>query len=64
MIIIADTLDYASLFLYHASAADIDDERQRLQCEHQCDLEIFLIEYPSHSGTRCTRVTWQRKPST
>lgn len=62
MIIIADTLEYASLFLYRASAADIEQERQAMEAEHHDDIAVFAIEYPTHSGTTCTRVTWQRKP--
>jgi hypothetical protein len=64
MIITADLLEYASLFLYRASPADIEQERQQLEAEHHDDIAVFAIEHPSHSGTICTRVTWQRKPST
>lgn len=55
----ANVLEYASLFLFVAAKQDIEAERQRLECEHGMQLDVFSIEYPSHSGTRCTRVTWQ-----
>jgi hypothetical protein len=54
-----ELLDAASLFLYIAPLDDIDQERQRLEAWHKVDLLVHEITYPTHSGARCTRVTWQ-----
>jgi hypothetical protein len=55
----ANVLDCASLFLYVATPADIEAERQRLEAERGELIAVFDIAYPTHSGARCTRVTWR-----
>ena len=57
-----ELLDAASLFLFVASLDDIDQERQRLEMLHSRDLLVHEVSYPTHSGARCTRVTWQCLP--
>ena len=57
-----ELLDAASLFLYVASLDDIDAERTRMEAIHQRELLIHEITYPTHSGARCTRVTWRCLP--
>jgi hypothetical protein len=54
-----ELLDAASLFLFVASLDDIDQERQRLEAVYKQDLLVHDVSYPTHSGARCTRVTWQ-----
>lgn len=51
-------MDFASLFVFVAKAADIEQERQRLEAEHDMPLAVFDVEHPTLSGTRCTRVSW------
>jgi hypothetical protein len=55
-----DILDEASLFLYVASPDDIKAEQSRLEAWHHCRLMVYSVEHPTHSGARCTRVTWQQ----
>lgn len=57
-----ELLDAASLFLWVASLDDIDAERTRLETIHKQDLAIHDVSYPTHSGARCTRVTWKCLP--
>jgi hypothetical protein len=54
-----ELLDAASLFLFVASLDDIDQERQQMEAIHECDLLVHEVTYPTHSGARCTRVTWR-----
>jgi hypothetical protein len=56
-----ELLDAASLFLWVATPEDIEQERQRLEAEHDKTLAVHEIEHPTHSGARCTRVTWEVK---
>jgi hypothetical protein len=57
-----NVIDQASLFLFVAKPADIECERQRMEAELGEKLKVFQIEHPTHSGARCTRVTWQVLP--
>lgn len=52
-------LDEASLFLHVATPDDIEHERQQMEYRHRLPLGIHTIEVVTHSGTRCTRVTWE-----
>jgi len=54
-----DLLDAASLFLWVATPDDIKQERQRLEAEHDRQLAVHEVSHPTHSGARCTRVTWE-----
>jgi hypothetical protein len=54
-----ELLELASLFLWVASLDDIDAERTRLEMFHKVDLAVHEVNYPTHSGKRCTRVTWK-----
>jgi hypothetical protein len=54
-----ELLDAASLFLYVATPADIEHERQQMEEMHKQVLAVHEITYPTHSGARCTRVTWR-----
>ena len=53
-----ELLDATSLFLYVANPDDIEHERRQMEAQHHCKLEVFEITYPTHSGARCTRVSW------
>jgi hypothetical protein len=57
-----NVLDYASLFLWVATPEDIEYERQRLEYAYGTKLAVFEINHPTHSGARCTRVTWKEAP--
>ena len=54
-----DLLDEASLFLHIANADDIEHERQQMEARHQQVLAVHEVTHPTHSGARCTRVTWR-----
>jgi hypothetical protein len=54
-----DVLDEGSLFLYVAKPDDIEHERQQMEVRHQQQLAVHEIETVTHSGARCTRVTWR-----
>ena len=54
-----NVLDFASLFLWIATPDDIEYERQRMEAIYRMKLAVFNVEHPTHSGARCTRVTWQ-----
>jgi hypothetical protein len=54
-----ELLDAASLFLYIANADDIEHERQNLEAQYEQQLSVHEVSYPTHSGARCTRVTWK-----
>ena len=54
----ANLLEFCSLFTFVAKREEIAIERQRLEAEHGLSIGVFQIEYPTLSGTRCTRVTW------
>jgi hypothetical protein len=54
-----DLLDAASLFLFVATPDDIEFERQHMEALYRQRLEVHEIEHPTHSGARCTRVTWR-----
>jgi hypothetical protein len=54
-----EMLGDVSLFLYVATLADIDQERQRMEMLHEQDLLVHEVSYPTRSGACCTRVTWQ-----
>lgn len=54
-----ELLDAASLFLYVAPPADIEQERQHLEAVHDRKLAVHQVTYPTHSGARCTRVEWR-----
>jgi hypothetical protein len=54
-----ELLDAASLFLYIATLDDIDQERQRMEAIYKRDLAVQEVNHPTHSGARCTRVTWR-----
>lgn len=57
-----ELLEWGSLFLFVASLDDIDQERQRMEALEKRDLAVYEVTHPSHSGARCTRVTWQVLP--
>jgi hypothetical protein len=52
-------LEQASLFLHLATPDDIEHERQQLEAQHECPLEVLEVEVVTRSGARLTRVTWQ-----
>ena len=52
-------LDLASLFVFRATPDEIEQERQRLEAEHDMLIAVHEIEHPTLSGTICTRVTWK-----
>lgn len=54
-----ELLEQASLFLYVATPDDIEHERAQMEAKHGRALKVFSIERTTHSGARCTRVTWQ-----
>jgi len=54
-----ELLEMASLFLYTATPDDIEHERQQMEALHKQRLAVHETEHPTHSGKRCTRVTWQ-----
>jgi hypothetical protein len=54
-----EILDAASLFIFIADKDEIDCERQRLEAERDLKLRVYEVSYPTHSGTRCTRVEWE-----
>jgi hypothetical protein len=54
-----DLLDQASLFLHIATPKDIEHERQQMEAQYDRQLAVHEIEHPTHSGARCTRVTWE-----
>ena len=51
--------DFASLFLNIATPDEIKAERTRLEALYGQQLKVFEVEHPTHSGTKCTRVTWE-----
>ena len=54
-----ELLDAASLFLFVATPPDIEHERQQMEAVHRQRLVVHEVTYPTHSGARCTRVTWR-----
>ena len=55
-----DVLDEGSLwFSAKVEADDIEHERQQMEARHRQQLAVHCIETVTHSGTRCTRVTWK-----
>jgi hypothetical protein len=54
-----ELLESASLFLYAASAAEIESERQAMEAHYDVKLAVHKVTYPVHSGARCTRVEWE-----
>ena len=56
-----ELLDAASLFLHIANADDIEHERQQMEAQYREKLAVHEVTYPTHSGARCTRVTWEVK---
>lgn len=56
-----ELLDFASLFLHIATPDDIEHERQQMEALHKQSLAVHEVTHPTHSGARCTRVTWEVK---
>ena len=54
-----ELLDEGSLFLYVATPDDIEHERQQMEARHRQALAVHEVSHPTHSGARCTRVTWK-----
>ena len=55
-----ELLDEASLwFTVAVTQDDIEHERAQLEAKHDKRLMVFEIERPTHSGVKCTRVTWR-----
>jgi len=54
-----DLLEASSLFLYVATPDDIEHERQQMEALYQQIIAVHEVNYPTHSGARCTRVTWK-----
>ena len=54
-----DLFHHASLFLWRASADDIEYERQALEATYRVKLAPWSIEAVTRSGAPCTRVTWE-----
>jgi hypothetical protein len=50
---------FVSLFTFVAKPEEIEQDRQRLEAEHDMAVAVVEIEHPTLSGTVCTRVTWQ-----
>jgi hypothetical protein len=49
----------SSLFAQGTTEFDIECERQKLEAENHCCLQVYEIDYPTVSGTHCKRVTWE-----
>jgi hypothetical protein len=55
-----ELLDEASLwFTTSVTKDDIEFERQQMEAKHRRQLAVHEIEHPTHSGCKCTRVTWK-----
>jgi hypothetical protein len=53
-------LEQGSLwFSAKVSVEDIEHERQQMEYLHRQQLAVHSIETVTHSGARCTRVTWE-----
>jgi hypothetical protein len=52
-------LKYGSLFLTRATPTDIEDERNLLEYEHDCKLEVYRVSHETRSGAPVTRVEWR-----
>lgn len=51
--------DFRSLFLSVASPEEIELERQRLEAQYDMKVVVVAVEYPTLSGTRCTRILFE-----